>query len=106
MEKVAGYLMLKYSIEKKVMSYLQKADQHGARKVQTPEEVVNINDEVNVRIIKVDAIERKIGLSLRTMKGAPEDETGVKSETDDKDVEKKSETASAGRESEKKDDSC
>ncbi|MEW6357271.1 MAG: 30S ribosomal protein S1 [Planctomycetota bacterium] len=47
------------------------------RKVQTPEEIVNINDEVNVRIIKVDPIERKIGLSLRTMKGAPEDETGV-----------------------------
>ncbi|NOZ20208.1 MAG: 30S ribosomal protein S1 [Planctomycetes bacterium] len=47
------------------------------RKVQTPEEVVNINDEVNVRIIKVDPIERKIGLSLRTVKGAPEDETGV-----------------------------
>ena len=35
------------------------------RKVEAPEEVVQPNDELDVRIIRVDARERKIGLSLR-----------------------------------------
>jgi len=47
------------------------------RKVQTPEEVVAIGDEVNVRIIKMDPMERKIGLSLRSVKGAPDEDVGI-----------------------------
>ncbi len=35
------------------------------RKVRTPEEVVQVGDEVEVRIIRVDPKERKIGLSMR-----------------------------------------
>ena len=35
------------------------------RKVEAPEEVVQANEEVEVRVIRVDARDRKIGLSLR-----------------------------------------
>ncbi len=35
------------------------------RKVQTPEEVVKTDEEIEVRIIRVDPKERKIGLSMR-----------------------------------------
>ena len=35
------------------------------RKVETPEEVVQVGDSVEVRVIRVDIRERKIGLSLR-----------------------------------------
>jgi small subunit ribosomal protein S1 len=35
------------------------------RKVATPEEVVKVNDEVAVKIIKIDPEQRKIGLSLK-----------------------------------------
>jgi small subunit ribosomal protein S1 len=34
------------------------------RKIHRPEEVVNVDDNVNVRILKVDSGERKIGLSM------------------------------------------
>ncbi|MFC1806402.1 30S ribosomal protein S1, partial [Planctomycetota bacterium] len=40
------------------------------RKVETPEEVVSPGDEVQVRVIRVDARERKIGLSLRQVEEA------------------------------------
>jgi len=40
------------------------------RKVETPEEVVQVGDEVEVRIIRVDVRDRKIGLSLRQVKQA------------------------------------
>src|SRR5688572_14803602 len=36
----------------------------GPRKVHTPEEVVRVGDKVQVRILKVDPEERKIGLTL------------------------------------------
>jgi len=48
------------------------------RKVTTPEEVVAVGDEVDVRIIKIDKEERRIALSLRTVPGAPGQETGVR----------------------------
>ena len=35
------------------------------RKVETPEEVVQVGDELDVRVIRVDTQDRKIGLSLR-----------------------------------------
>lgn len=38
------------------------------RKVETPEEVVKVGDNVEVRVIRVDTRDRKIGLSLRQVK--------------------------------------
>jgi len=35
------------------------------RKVETPEEIVQVGDELDVRVIRVDTQDRKIGLSLR-----------------------------------------
>jgi len=40
------------------------------RKVETPEEVVQVGDQIEVRIIRVDTRDRKIGLSLRQVKQA------------------------------------
>jgi len=40
------------------------------RKVETPEEVVQVGDSVEVRVIRVDSRDRKIGLSLRQVKQA------------------------------------
>ncbi len=40
------------------------------RKVETPEEVVQVGDVVEVRVIRVDTRDRKIGLSLRQVKQA------------------------------------
>jgi len=40
------------------------------RKVETPEEIVEQGEEIQVRIIRVDAKERKIGLSLRQVEEA------------------------------------
>ena len=55
---------------------------------------------------RLPEVGKSLGRGIREFKKAvsSEDETGVKSETDDKDVEKKSETVSAERESEKKDE--
>ena len=47
------------------------------KKVSTPEEVVGIGDVLNVRIIKVDPAERKIGLSLRKTKRPTEMREGI-----------------------------
>jgi len=43
------------------------------RKVEAPEEVVQVGDELDVRIIRVDGRDRKIGLSLRQVKHADGD---------------------------------
>jgi len=40
------------------------------RKVETPEEIVRVGEQVGVRIIRVDGRDRKIGLSLRQVKQA------------------------------------
>ncbi len=47
------------------------------KKVNTPEELVKVGDEVQVRVIKVDTNERKIGLSMKPVKGAPDVQLGV-----------------------------
>jgi small subunit ribosomal protein S1 len=44
-------------------------------KVEKPEEIVNVGDEVTVMIINIDTDERKIGLSLRATEGLAEGET-------------------------------
>jgi small subunit ribosomal protein S1 len=43
------------------------------RKVEKPEEVVNVGDQVTLMIINLDTQERKIGLSLRACKGLDEE---------------------------------
>jgi len=42
-------------------------------KVETPQEVVKIDDEIEVKILRVDGEERKIGLSLKRAQWAAED---------------------------------
>jgi small subunit ribosomal protein S1 len=50
----------------------------SARKVNSPEEVVKVGKRVEVRILKVDSEERKIGLSMIDVEqSGPEDETEV-----------------------------
>ena len=44
------------------------------RKVESPEEIVKMGQEVEVRILKVDSQERKIGLSLKRAASAPSEE--------------------------------
>ena len=43
------------------------------RKVETPQEVVKIGDELEVKILRVDAEDRKIGLSLKRAQWAAEE---------------------------------
>ena len=43
-------------------------------KVENPEEVVKVGDEIEVKILRVDADERKIGLSRKRVEWAHEDE--------------------------------
>jgi small subunit ribosomal protein S1 len=38
------------------------------RDVQKPEDVLNVGDKVTARVISIDAVERKIGLSIRAFK--------------------------------------
>jgi len=45
-------------------------------KVDNPEEIVKLNDEIEVKILRVDGDERKIGLSRKRVEWAEEAETG------------------------------
>lgn len=47
------------------------------KKISSPEELIKVGDEVAVRIVKVDTEERKIGLSMKPVKGAPDVQLGV-----------------------------
>jgi small subunit ribosomal protein S1 len=42
-------------------------------KVENPEEVVKVGDKIDVKILRVDAEERKIGLSRKRVEWAQED---------------------------------
>jgi small subunit ribosomal protein S1 len=55
-------------------------------KVESPEEVVKVGDEIEVKILRVEPKERKIGLSRKNLYGGPEEPE-----------EKVEETAAAGR---------
>jgi small subunit ribosomal protein S1 len=46
------------------------------RKVDNPEEVVRVGDEIEVRILRVDASDRKIGLSRKRLTGGPDEGEG------------------------------
>ncbi len=43
-------------------------------KVDSPEEVVKVGDEIEVKILRVDPSDRKIGLSRKRLHGGPEEE--------------------------------
>ena len=45
-------------------------------KVENPEEIVNVGDEIEVKILRVDADERKIGLSRKRVEWAKSDSKG------------------------------
>lgn len=47
------------------------------RKVDSPEEVVKVGDEIEVRVLRVDAEDRKIGLSRRLLQEEDEGEGGT-----------------------------
>jgi small subunit ribosomal protein S1 len=46
-------------------------------KVENPEEVVKVGDEIEVKILRVDTEERKIGLSRKRVEWAEEDDAGA-----------------------------
>ena len=48
-------------------------------KVENPEEVVKVGDEIEVKILRVDTEERKIGLSRKRVEWAEEDDHGADS---------------------------
>jgi small subunit ribosomal protein S1 len=48
-------------------------------KVESPEDVVKVGDEIEVRILRVDAADRKIGLSRKT---AGSEEEGAEATTE------------------------
>ena len=43
-------------------------------KVENPEDLVNVGDELEVKVLRVDTDERKIGLSRRRVDWTPEEE--------------------------------
>ena len=47
------------------------------QKVENPQEVVKVNDEVDVKILRVDTDDRKIGLSLRRAQWGASDEESM-----------------------------
>src|SRR5260370_387735 len=44
-------------------------------KVESPEEVVNVGDDIEVKVLRVEPKERKIGLSRKNLYGGPEEKT-------------------------------
>lgn len=72
-------------------------------KIESPEEVVKVGDEVDVKVLRVDAKDRKIGLSMRNIDDptVPEDVPDLPIEGPD--AEKAMEAAKAARENKAKD---
>ena len=73
-------------------------------KIESPEEVVKVGDDVDVKVLRVDAKDRKIGLSMRNIDDptVPEDVPDMPIEGPE--AEKAMETAKAARESKKRED--
>ena len=46
-------------------------------KVENPQDVVNVGDDIEVKILRVDSEERKIGLSRKRVEWAEEDEAAA-----------------------------
>jgi small subunit ribosomal protein S1 len=53
------------------------------QKIEKPQDVVNMGDELEVKILRVDVDSRKIGLSLRRVKWAADADTGENAEIKD-----------------------
>src|SRR5437867_696080 len=72
-------------------------------KIESPEEVVKVGDEVDVKVLRVDAKDRKIGLSMRNIDDptVPEDVQDLPIEGPE--AEKAMEATKAAREAGKKD---
>src|SRR5438132_9523949 len=51
-------------------------------KVETPEDVVKVGDEVEVKVLRVDAKDRKIGLSRKDLYGGVEEEVPAAEDAD------------------------
>ena len=49
-------------------------------KVEKPEDIVNVGDEIEVKVLRVDTEERKIGLSRRRVNWSPEQEAAAAKE--------------------------
>src|SRR5205823_8154802 len=49
-------------------------------KVESPEDVVKVGDSIEVRVLRVDAAERKIGLSRKRLHEGPSEEGGTEEE--------------------------
>jgi small subunit ribosomal protein S1 len=47
------------------------------QKVENPQDVVNVGDEIEVKVLRVDTEERKIGLSRKRVEWAEEDEAAA-----------------------------
>ena len=45
-------------------------------KIDSPEEVVKVGDEIEVKVLRVEPKDRKIGLSRKNLHGGPEEEPG------------------------------
>jgi small subunit ribosomal protein S1 len=60
------------------------------QKVESPQDIVKIGDDVEVKILRVDTDSRKIGLSLRRVQWAAEDQKGQDKPTDSEKSEKES----------------
>ncbi len=77
-------------------------------KIDKPQDIVNVDEEVEVKILKVDSESRKIGLSLRRVQWAAEDQSeepvrrrrpaAVQSVLSDSDVERLSKPKDVGEE--------
>jgi small subunit ribosomal protein S1 len=52
-------------------------------KIESPEEVVKVGDEIECKILRVEPKDRKIGLSRKNLYGGPEEEEGGAPATDD-----------------------
>jgi small subunit ribosomal protein S1 len=67
-------------------------------KIESPEEVVKVGDEVDVKVLRVDAKDRKIGLSMRNVDDPTVPEEIPDMPIEGPEAEKAMETAKAARE--------
>jgi small subunit ribosomal protein S1 len=70
-------------------------------KVDSPEEVVNVGDEIEVKILRVDRAERKIGLSRKKAHWSKDDEQAEEEETTEGEPRSASSPATAAKQESK-----
>src|SRR5208337_3941685 len=67
-------------------------------KVESPEDVVKVGDDIEVKVLRVDAADRKIGLSRKKMDAGPETEDSASEPARAKERELRGGTGSGGGE--------